>query len=117
MTCLFWRKLRTVTKVFFTRFVICSSYRNYLSVYDKNLLHFCSNIQTVAPILSIGSASLVAISTLTSEINFYTRLIKMKDPATDRPLFAVFVSPMKNKTFRIVVPAVRDGFARKKFYP
>jgi len=41
----------------------------------------------------------------------------MKDPATDRPLFAVFVSPMKNKTFRIVVPAVRDGFARKKFYP
>ena len=44
--------------------------------------------QTVAPILSIGSASLVAISTLTSEINFYTRLIKMVDPATDRPLFA-----------------------------
>jgi len=42
----------------------------------------------VAPILSIGSASLVAISTLTSEINFYTRLIKMVDPATDRPLFA-----------------------------
>jgi len=30
----------------------------------------------------------VAISTLTSEINFYTRLIKMVDPATDRPLFA-----------------------------
>jgi hypothetical protein len=45
--------------------------------------------QTVAPILSIGSASLVAISTLTSEINFYTRLIQMVDPATDRPLFAV----------------------------
>lgn len=43
--------------------------------------------ETVAPILSIGSASLVAISTLTSEINFYTRLIKMHDPATDRPLF------------------------------
>ena len=63
--------------------------------------------QTVAPILSIGSASLVAISTLTSEINFYTRLvrhgeavcahmrdltgaptqIKMVDPDTDRPLF------------------------------
>lgn len=32
--------------------------------------------QTVAPILSIGSASLVAISTLTSEINFYTRLVR-----------------------------------------
>jgi hypothetical protein len=46
-------------------------------------------LQTVAPILSIGSASLVAISTLTSEINFYTRLIQMVDPATDRPLFAI----------------------------
>ena len=45
--------------------------------------------ETAAPILSIGSASLVAISTLTSEINFYTRLIQMVDPATDRPLFAV----------------------------
>ena len=42
--------------------------------------------ETVAPILSVGSASLVAISTLTSEINFYTRLIKMRDPATGRPL-------------------------------
>ena len=50
-------------------------------------MHF-ETLQTVAPILSIGSASLVAISTLTSEINFYTRLIKMVDPATDRPLFA-----------------------------
>jgi hypothetical protein len=45
--------------------------------------------ETVAPILSIGSASLVAISTLTSEINFYTRLIKMRDPSTERPLFTV----------------------------
>ena len=45
--------------------------------------------ETVAPILSIGSASLVAISTLTSEINFYTRLIPMIDPATERPLFAI----------------------------
>jgi len=45
--------------------------------------------ETVAPILSIGSASLVAISTLTSEINFYTRLIQMVDPGTDRPLFAI----------------------------
>lgn len=33
--------------------------------------------ETVAPILSVGNASLVAISTLTSEINFYTRLIKV----------------------------------------
>ena len=45
--------------------------------------------ETVAPILSIGSASLVAISTLTSEINFYTRLIQMLDPETERPLFAI----------------------------
>ena len=43
--------------------------------------------ETVAPILSIGTASLVAISTLTSEINFYTRLIQMIDPSTSRPLF------------------------------
>ena len=35
---------------------------------------------TVAPILSVGNSSLVAISTLTSEINFYTRLIKIKFP-------------------------------------
>ena len=35
--------------------------------------------QTIAPILSIGSASLVAISTLTSEINFYTRLVSARD--------------------------------------
>lgn len=58
--------------------------------------------ETVAPILSIGSASLVAISTLTSEINFYTRLIKMKDPATDRPLFAVFVCMQKTNDFRLL---------------
>ena len=43
--------------------------------------------ETITPILSIGSASLVAISTLTSSINFYTRLIKMQDPENDRPLF------------------------------
>ena len=68
--------------------------------------------ETVAPILSIGSASLVAISTLTSEINFYTRLIKMKDPATDRPLFAVFVSGAKTERFGLLPPKVRDEFAR-----
>ena len=55
--------------------------------------------ETVAPILSIGSASLVAISTLTSEINFYTRLIQMVDPATDRPLFARNL-PKGSKGFR-----------------
>jgi len=40
---------------------------------------FC--YETVAPILSVGSASLVAILTLTSEINFYTRLIKIRNPS------------------------------------
>ena len=38
--------------------------------------------ETVAPLLLIGRTSLLAISTLTSEINFYSRLIKMKDPLT-----------------------------------
>lgn len=51
------------------------------------IFKFCFYSRRVAPILSIGTASLVAISTLTSEINFYTRLIKMIDPATSRPLF------------------------------
>lgn len=47
------------------------------------------SLAQVAPILSIGSSSLVAISTLTSEINFYTRLIQLKDPETHRCLFTV----------------------------
>lgn len=38
--------------------------------------------ETVAPLLLIGRTSLLAISTLTSEINFYSRLIKMRDPHT-----------------------------------
>ena len=65
--------------------------------------------ETVAPILSIGSASLVAISTLTSEINFYTRLIKMKDPATDRPLFAVFALFSKQNASHCCSFLVRDA--------
>ena len=38
--------------------------------------------ETVAPLMLIGRTSLLAISTLTSEINFYSRLIKMKDSLT-----------------------------------
>lgn len=38
--------------------------------------------ETVAPLMLIGRTSLLAISTLTSEINFYSRLIKMKDALT-----------------------------------
>lgn len=33
--------------------------------------------------------SLVAISTLTSEINFYTRLMQLVDPQTEQPLFTI----------------------------
>jgi len=38
----------------------------------------------------IGRTSLLAISTLTSEINFYSRLNKMKDPLTQEPIFKTF---------------------------
>ena len=38
--------------------------------------------ETVAPLMLIGRTSLLGISTLTSEINFYSRLIKMKDGLT-----------------------------------
>lgn len=43
--------------------------------------------ETVAPLLIVGQTSLLAISTLTSSINFYTRLIKMHDKATGKPMF------------------------------
>ena len=35
----------------------------------------------------MGNTSLLAISTLTSDINFYTRLLRMRDPATEQPMF------------------------------
>lgn len=35
----------------------------------------------------MGTTTLLAISTLTSEINFYTRLMKMRDKLTGKPLF------------------------------
>lgn len=43
--------------------------------------------ETVFPLLIMGTTSILMISTLTSEINFYTRLIKMKDAITNDPLF------------------------------
>jgi hypothetical protein len=43
--------------------------------------------ETVAPLMIVGNTSLLAISTLTSEINFYTRLIKMRDQSTGLPMF------------------------------
>jgi hypothetical protein len=45
--------------------------------------------ETVAPLLCIGTTSMLCISTLTSSINFYTRLIKMIDPHTGDRMFAV----------------------------
>jgi hypothetical protein len=44
--------------------------------------------ETVAPLLLVGVTSLICISTLTSDINFYTRLFKIKDPITGLPVFA-----------------------------
>jgi hypothetical protein len=37
----------------------------------------------------VGNTSLLAISTLTSETSFYTRLIKMRDKTSGLPLFSV----------------------------
>lgn len=45
--------------------------------------------ETVAPLTIVGNTSLLAISTLTSEINFYTRLIRMRDKQTGQPMFKV----------------------------
>jgi len=39
---------------------------------------YLSSDETVAPLTIVGNTSLLAISTLTSEINFYTRLLRMK---------------------------------------
>ena len=44
--------------------------------------------ETVAPLLLVGVTSLICISTLTSEINFYTRLFKIRDPVTGLPIFS-----------------------------
>ena len=43
--------------------------------------------ETVAPLLIMGDTSLLAISTLTSEVNFYTRLLRMRDRVSNTPFF------------------------------
>jgi hypothetical protein len=43
--------------------------------------------ETVAPLMIVGNTTLIGISTLTSEINFYTRLMRMRDPATGLAMF------------------------------
>lgn len=45
--------------------------------------------ETVAPLTIVGNTSLLAISTLTSEINFYTRLLRMRDKQSGKPMFQV----------------------------
>jgi hypothetical protein len=45
--------------------------------------------ETVAPLLIVGNTSLIAISTLLTEINFYSRLLRMRDKVTNLPLFSV----------------------------
>jgi hypothetical protein len=45
--------------------------------------------ETVAPLMIVGDTTLIGISTLTSEINFYTRLIRLKDRGTGMALFMV----------------------------
>ena len=45
--------------------------------------------ETVAPLLIVGTTTLLAISTLTSEVNFYTRLMKMRDRTTGAPMFTL----------------------------
>lgn len=43
--------------------------------------------ETVAPLTIVGNTTLLAISTLTSSINFYTRLMKMRDKSTGEKMF------------------------------
>ena len=41
------------------------------------------------PLLIVGETTLIAISTLTESVNFYTRLIRLRDPVTQKPVFTV----------------------------
>ena len=56
-------------------------------VWRSERLTPCTRQETVAPLLLIGNTSLLAISTLTSGDNFYTRLLRMQDSTTGLPLF------------------------------
>ena len=51
------------------------------------VLYWHSWRDRVAPLLCIGTTSFVAISTLTSDMNFYTKLISKMDPLTNIPVF------------------------------
>jgi hypothetical protein len=45
--------------------------------------------ETVAPLMIVGTTTLIGISTLRDGINFYTRLIRLRDKATGLPMFSV----------------------------
>lgn len=46
--------------------------------------------ETVAPLLCMQQTTMIAISTLTSSVNFYSRLIKMRNKTTGAPLFNIY---------------------------
>ncbi len=45
--------------------------------------------ETVAPLMIVGTTTLIGISTLRDGINFYTRLLRLRDKATGLPMFTV----------------------------
>lgn len=82
--------------------------------------------ETVAPLMIVGNTTLLAISTLTSEvlsfcvrsvtsvltvapvqINFYTRLIKMRDQSTGLPMFVTMCIELACAKCKEVIPATR----------
>jgi hypothetical protein len=45
--------------------------------------------ETVAPLLCMSNTTLLGISTLLSDVNFYTRLMRLRNKTTGQPLFSV----------------------------
>ena len=45
--------------------------------------------ETVAPLMTIERTCFLAISTLRDEINFYTRLMRMRERDTGQPIFTI----------------------------
>ena len=45
--------------------------------------------ETVAPLMIVGTTTLIGISTLRDGINFYTRLLRLRDKSTGLPMFTV----------------------------
>ncbi len=45
--------------------------------------------ETVAPLMIVGTTTLIGISTLRDGVNFYTRLLRLRDKATGLPMFTV----------------------------